>query len=535
MPSAKGRRAERVRVEEDEVRRRWAALDLQQRQLVTRFEDSALCERIRQALQVLFERQMMMHELGVRMGDAGDSNGPDDPFESSVLLKEGFKFEWSVERNKADPSVVLIDPKLGPVMSVKESFSERTDFFERLQAVMSDFLKPASAVRFPMPKARWKELWAVEPASVPALEQQLVKLVEQALWAMALDPAFEPMTEPALQQIDTTVFVLEPWMKEFDEKVAKAARRKKKKAKQRLTLAPMVEEVVECEEPSDGEADEADTSPDSPKVNSGAEAGFAEAIRRNSSNSSDSSSSACTSMPQTQSDECDGMEKEAMEEEPWCTTFLKPLVQATFGDITPDDLEHRFWQPLGDGLVVEDADSAIDDFAFGTATPNDYDSQVTGESFFRPPLAQPTSSQVHHDWQPPQLVCYLWNQTSQLSKGRTERSVSPKHCHSPRASAPTPSGTSVSTHTPSTPWHRGQWSRTTTQVGTPLSSGMVSAVVRNTFISVDVDSEDFGQDAGTPGTLKIRSSRSLSPSIFTGTDAPKPASDQWSSSWYWHC
>lgn len=377
----------------------------------------------------------------------------------------------------------------------------------------------------PIPKARWKELWTLEPTSVLALELQLVKLVEQALWAMVADPAFAVSTAPATPPADSTRLVLEPWMEEFDEKVAKDVRRKKKKTKQRPTLAPMVEEVFETDQYSRDESDEDVTSaklatPNQP-VESVAEGCETEVVRRTSDSSC---SSAKTSLSQTHSDEALLFDRGASgntvqgELQGAELSWIPPsLSQPSFGILTPNELEHDYWNPYENEFLVGEEPS--------NNSASDCRAQVNGESSIRPPLAQPASLHEHHNWQPTQLVCYIWNQTSQLSTGRRDGSVSPKH--SPCTSAASPSRASASTHTPSTPWHRGLWSRVTPQTQTPL----VSAVVRNTFISVDVDADT---DAGSPGKSKVRCSRSLSPSLISNAEVQESGGDQWFSSWYWH-
>merc|ERR1712039_234739 len=115
--------------------------------------------------------------------------------------------------------VVLVDPKLSPVLVMKEEFLQRTDFIECVRRVLPDFLTSQSH-RTPIARARWKELWATEPTSVAALEQQLAKLIEQAFWAMSLEPTYKTMPMKP-QPLEDVTYRFEPWMEEHDKKTIK--------------------------------------------------------------------------------------------------------------------------------------------------------------------------------------------------------------------------------------------------------------------------------------------------------------------------
>merc|ERR1719162_1458761 len=122
-----------------------------------------------------------------------------------------------------------MDPDDQPsLMTLRVDMLQGDRIFDRFRAILPDFLTCQKA-RSPMPRARWKDLWMSEPSSVASLEAQLAKLVEQALWAMGVDPAFQvpdETPEPALA--DTVLF--ESWMDEPEKGDSKKKRKKKKRA-----------------------------------------------------------------------------------------------------------------------------------------------------------------------------------------------------------------------------------------------------------------------------------------------------------------
>merc|ERR1712157_605871 len=92
-----------------------------------------------------------------------------------------------------------------------------------LRKVLPDMLRPpaGTATRRQLSKVLWKDIFITEPSSVTAMEQQLVKLVEQALWHMATESAYEvpeaPMgsVECQSQLVDALAgdaIPFEPWM-----------------------------------------------------------------------------------------------------------------------------------------------------------------------------------------------------------------------------------------------------------------------------------------------------------------------------------
>lgn len=467
MPS-KGRRIERVA--EDEVYLRWSTLSLEQREELLRFDEPVLVDRIRSALQVLYERQDMMQSLGINLGSDGG-----DPFEASLLLKDAFMFTWDIGRLAKDPTVCVVDPTRSAVMVMKSEFVASEDFFSIMRSVLPDFLAPKS-VRNPLSRVRWKEIWATEPASMQALEERLAKLVEQALWAMAADPDYAaPVDEDVAVDVQ-----LEPWMTEHDDKVAKAreAAKKKKKRKQKprlILLAPTPEETAKAS------LDDEDDNEEDPFEIVEHEVSVAD--------SKDEDTEATEST------------KETHEETP---------------SVQPEDEE------LDDEA---DANSCLVFNPPPDAEAYCMHEDTTGRTPRTPP---PSPTGGHRTWKPPELVNYIWNQTAILQGASREMCNEPSTATtSVTRSTETPASmpTSLSTTECGTPWSRGHWSLQ--QSSTPIGLGNTCrAVVRNTFIDIDVSS-----DCSTPATT--RSSRSLSPSTLrSGKRSSEGTSDQWY--WYWH-
>jgi len=467
---------------EAEVLQRLTALSLEQRRAALRFEDAALVGRLRTALQVLFEKQSMMQQLCVNMG----CEGGDDAFEVSILLKQAFEFTFGTGRLVSDPSV--IHQLAAPVLIMKGAFlQDPQHLYDQMRGILPDFLSP-KAPRPRLPKARWKELWATEPTSMAALEQQLAKLTEQALWAMAAEP--EPMPTVAEAEADDGAVEMEPWMAEHDEEVSKArAKPAKKKKKNRKPKAQPTSELTE----------DATGEPVEDLEDDGQEA-----------------------------DEPEDLE----EEDSVPTKDNSIFVEGSYLTLpfpVPDcrDEEERS-MPTSSGAATSSG-------ALGA-----YDGDMPW--CHRPPLTPPSSPLgTSRTWRPAQLVNYLWGQTSQLSQLADGLELPQQCCSSP--SAP------VSTHTPvtpmscassqgGTPWSRGQWRPFPQASG---SGGTPRVVVRNTFIDMEVD------DSGNAGH---RSSRSLSPSFgspVSRTPVPfqpshplpdKPnvvylnSNEQWQ--WHWH-
>jgi len=174
-------------VEEAEVCRRWSTLCIEERRAVTHFSDAALVRSIRDAVQAVYEKQTCLARLGMRPGGVAAL----DLFVGSALLKEVFDLQWVLEKSEEFPDAVLMDPEEQPSsMFLHTPILEGELLLDRLRFVLPDVLG-ARTGRVILPKVRWKQLWTPMPSSVPALEQQLVKLMEQALWSMTTNPAYD--------------------------------------------------------------------------------------------------------------------------------------------------------------------------------------------------------------------------------------------------------------------------------------------------------------------------------------------------------
>merc|ERR1712217_751259 len=140
-------------------------------------------------------------------------------FTTSALFTEVFDLPWKIHKSMENPEMVLMDPDEQPsLMTLRPEFVEDGDgkrLFDRFRQHLSDFLSMQTG-RVPLPRARWKDLFASVPSSVASMEAQLAKLFEQALWAMVNEPAFS-ITAKELdgQNVEEAVEVLdEDWMDE---------------------------------------------------------------------------------------------------------------------------------------------------------------------------------------------------------------------------------------------------------------------------------------------------------------------------------
>ncbi|CAK0856566.1 unnamed protein product [Prorocentrum cordatum] len=223
MPGARGWR--RARPSPDEVHRHWRALSPELRRACLRFGDPALVERVKVNLAVLYERQTTLQALGLAPAD-------EDPLEASVLLKQGFELSYGMRyakqrvSDRVDNDVMLVDRDVSAVLTVKADFVRRDDFLDRISSVLPDFLSQKCSRQL-LPRARWKGLLAAEPANVGELEQQLARLVEQALWSMVSDPALQAEQSQAPVGPPAEELELEGWMQEHDAKVKKKADKRK--------------------------------------------------------------------------------------------------------------------------------------------------------------------------------------------------------------------------------------------------------------------------------------------------------------------
>jgi len=418
------------------------------------FDDGGLVDRIKAALQALFEKQMLMNTLGLTM------NGAQDPFASSTLFTTAFEFTWHVARSARNPQVVFMDPTRMPVMAMKASFMQSDNFFASLSSVLPDLLSERSG-RVPLPRPRWKELWGSEPSSIAAMEQQLVKLVEQALWAMGSDPAYEIPEEGCQQMIADSLagdcVMFESWMVIKPKPKTGDASKKKKKKKQQRSSAPHTLEPTVEEEDVEGHASAA-----IPEENEEFPAIEEDEAKEPSASSlaegvSDDESVGLGTFHHVTADETTSASEVSRD----------PTASSTPGlDLSSAKIWCSNWRP-----------------------------PVTPPGWHPPMSPPPSPPSPHKAMHPTQLVCYIWNQTSQFE-------------HSPRSVVGSTQAQSSDT-TPQvgvTPFSRGQWTGHA-QPGTPknyANNPVLTAVVRNTFVDIDDPSERPAE--------RIRGSRSLSPS-----------------------
>lgn len=182
-----------------------------------------------------------MYEAGLQLGGNGTGN-----LELRPLIKEAFTFSCLVVREvEGEPVGVVLnrttphDPRVSASSSavhMPEPFLAREDFFDSLRQVLPDFLSPAPGTRrAPMPRARWKELWAVQPPSATVLEQTLVKLVEQALWTLGADSGGDDAGGEHVQLAEEVPD--DDWMNPEPAKpiAAGPSKKSKKRARQHVT------------------------------------------------------------------------------------------------------------------------------------------------------------------------------------------------------------------------------------------------------------------------------------------------------------
>jgi len=274
MVAAKSRRHQ---PSAEEVTSKWRTLSLGERQKVMTFEDRDLVSAIQCALSEL----QLNHEAMVAAGLADDS----DPFKSSLLLRDAFAFNFNGKRSSSDPSLAIVASE-SSFMGMTDEFLTREDFFDQLKIVLPDVLSPKPASkRIRSPRPSWKHLWDVAPSSFSALEQNLVKTVEQALWAMTSNPQLVAPTAGPVEQDGT---LDEDWMDEdvSDAKLKKTSGKKSKKKRQQKARAKShssnstacpasdAEDLTELVVPSVDESMECVQDEDPPEAFSGQQAEF---------------------------------------------------------------------------------------------------------------------------------------------------------------------------------------------------------------------------------------------------------------------
>jgi hypothetical protein len=459
---------------EDEVLSRWTALGLEQRKAVMSFDDIVLVGRIRSALQALFEKHSVMQQLCVNLGC--EDTGSVDPFEASVLLKHAFEFTWGIARMADNPSIVMMSAAASPIMVMKVGFLQETQrLVGNMKNVLPDFLTQ-QATRMPMPKARWKDLWGVEPSSMIALEQQLAKLAEQALWAMVSDQSLA--AQSIEEDTGTSDLSLELWMTEHDREVSRAreaASRAGKKKKKRQRPQP--------------------TLPSASAEMSGDDI-----------------------EPETQFEAVSSLHSDAEGGD--------IVVHGSYASLPPyltsksEDVSTPVSSTREDGTTF--TEESIDQDPEPVVEPC---SSACGLLDLRPPSTPPSSACGSRHWNPPQLVTYIWDHTSQMTSPRNHNEETPESstCVS-GAVTRTPASRDSDAH--GTPWHRGQW---VLSKQAPVIDGKPRAFVRNTFIDID----DPGDDRKLRSSRPSRSlSPGFSPAVSRQPPEPPPCADQWQ--WYWH-
>lgn len=200
-------------VAKEEVVQRWNSLDVERRQEVLCFTDAGMVARIVAALQSLY-------------------TGSAELFAELSLMNRAF-----VMRGKQGKDAATVD-----VMEVSRDFAAQDidDFLREFETVLPDFLGRSRRV---IPAACWAtRLWSQQPSNFKAFQEQLAKTVEQALWAMAVDPLYAPT--PALEVDD--------WIQE----VAKQPKSKAKKGSKASEKSDVEETVHSISEGGSGEDSE---------------------------------------------------------------------------------------------------------------------------------------------------------------------------------------------------------------------------------------------------------------------------------------
>jgi hypothetical protein len=381
----------------------------------------------------------------------------------------------------------------GPIMAMKVEALAREELLHELRSTLPDFLSSTSG-RTPIPRARWKELWVPEPKSIQALERQLVKLVEQALWAMVQDPAFSvPVIEednPLVDALAGDMVPFQDWMEcDVNPKSGDPSSKKKKKQKK-----------VNEERAAKGKRKT--STPSTPSVVSKQDIG---SLPDYDDGGDDDEDLASVSERASQS----SMRKEEAHLKDWMLYDVPELVDPL------KDLVAQTPTAEGSELQANSDDESVGVSLFtqesGTST-----HCATGAS--SPVLTQrpaprhrhlpsialppPSPSGAQRILHPPSLVCYIWNQTSRFDHGAESHQAEAQPPTSPCAD--TTSGT-PQTSSCGTPFaRRGQWMRPQGPSSSHSSSPYVAAVVRNTFVDI--------RETEEPAPQHCRPARSLSPS-----------------------
>mmetsp|Transcript_48625 Transcript_48625/g.141705 ORF Transcript_48625/g.141705 Transcript_48625/m.141705 type:complete len:492 (-) Transcript_48625:278-1753(-) len=472
----------------DEVQRRWAALDSERRQALMTFVEPSLVDRVKSSMHALWEKQSIMHQLGIRL----PAKANDDQITTSDLFKSAFMLTCVRCRPDVDGGAPLAEQAfmVSEALAMQAEFLGRHDFFEALARVLPDFLRPASPVRSPMPRARWKDIFAVEPSSISGMEQQLVRLVEQALWLMATDPAYavddeqlkrgkdgEAVEPPDAAGVDTSGIeaLLEEEEAERARKEAKAKKQKKKRRPGSAVAAQARPAVVE-------EAEVEDDSMD-----------------------------AASSMPITTAGDDDDLPALTVD------GSAGSLCLPTFGieEEELDDSASQADESVGTGVfhTSEVGSSAPDapGLPTGDSTPVAGFPRIPmrpSHSGMRSPPSSPAARQGMA--QSSQLICYIWNHASQIDSNFEHLPRKAPNC------VPTPDTTSSTPYPASrssAAFSRGSW----TPMAGICPSPSIAAVVKNTFVDI-VEPDGQGAVEAAVDKAGQRPSRSMSPSLLRHMD-----------------
>jgi len=429
----------------------------------------------------------------------------EDPFTVDALLMCAFEFSWRMcrpvkqqpvpmleasllllnldtftsnryfQRLRAmrQPQMLMMDLSKSPVLVAKRNVLKSDDFFDRFRNILPDFLS-LQTKRVPIPRARWKNLWVCEPPSIVALQQMLAKLVEQALWAMALQSnsaasaGLRAVTDKdrADSSAAADPVVLEPWME--DAKPSPRDVKKKKKSRQwgKMHSAPKLCLSVEA---STSAEDEELGDTENLSVNCATNV-LSEDLLGASMSREETSLVDESDVDLLTSNAMDGYNTSSVN----CDLGLE-VDGRGISTAEEDGLSSTL-----PSLVMEER-----------VVSNDEDLDVTNSSSESCGTDQWSTCQV---WKP-QLMCYVWDQTAQISIDSRSPELDISEC------APRPWRNSTSL------LRRGQW--VAPQGDPPHFVSKLSAVARKTFIDIDDCDSSTSSSAGSP-----RLSRSLSPSYL---------------------
>jgi len=344
------------------------------------------------------------------------------------------------------------------------------------------------------------------------MEQQLVKLIEQNLWAMAIDPAFDDAVsasghdeDQSLSSVDPTSVRVEPWMESEDamckRKSSETKKQKRRKQVPRALPERVVEQVAEDDDAVLVEALSGDSVPFEPWM--------ADLVSKTPKSSKRSLPSAGGSLEPRVEEQAAIVGEQALDES--CAD------SRSVGHDEPaaSDQEDEDDDVVGTGILHVSSEASIQASPRGSdcdcdfePSPTDFMASTeaidTGQSqnqSWNQQSSLPSSPLARHRSMPPrQLVCYVWQQTSQL-ESQLDLPWESANVHPESIASTTPGINSRSA------FSRGSW-RGPSKPGTPMAgpgSPVLTAVVRNTF--VDIDDATSRQNTGSERP------RSLTPNL----------------------